>query len=322
MLNFNYTLDSELEVPVGRIPSGIQTQALEMAINRIGRRYRTTKKLLSKQVPGLGRGPVAGMSEVWQLRLISESRFLDAMPPAIYSRAGAMVDSYRVNAALQGEARRVWNGWSQKVIKDYALAVAAFEREVALAMKNGPSNGLPPAMVRLAKTVGVPTPVLLDAKAAGLESIPEVDDPDYLAELEAASWTPMILGGIAGAAAIGLVAWWFSRPGAAAATASAAGKASKAARVTQAAMAGLGDEVDPYYGRPWMIGPKFTTQSPRKPVNKCIRYAYTPSGKKRCVKYARIWATPEGHRVSRPRRWRSDCPGCFPRRTRFRGRGL
>lgn len=297
MLNFNYTLDNELEVPVGRLPTGIQTQALEMAIHRVGRRYRTTKKLLSKRVPGLGRGPVAGMSKDWQLRLISQAKFLDAIPSILYARAANMVQRHMRNAVLQGDARRVWNAWSDRAIQDYAKAVAAFEREVAAALTGETATGMPAAMIRLARTAGVPEPVVLDAKQVGLESLPEVDDPDYLAGVEAG---PMFLGAIAGAAAVGLAAWWFGRPQAA-----------------TAAMGSLGDEVDPYYGQPWTIGPKFTTQAPREPIQKCIRYKMTPRGR-RCVQYRRMWVTPEGHRVRRPRPWKSDCPGCFPAQERFR----
>jgi len=79
MLHFNYTLDSELKVPPGRLPSGIQTQAFEMAINRMGRKFRTTVQMLATPVAGMGgKRPVDGLSPGWRERIGTETAFLQA----------------------------------------------------------------------------------------------------------------------------------------------------------------------------------------------------------------------------------------------------
>jgi hypothetical protein len=184
MLNFSYTLDNELEVPMGRIPSGIQTQAFEMALTRIEQRYRTTKRLLGQKVPGLGKGPVSGMSKGWQVRLISQVQFLDALPHLLLAKASNIALGDNSNAVLQGGARLRWNNWSQLALTNYARALSAFESEVEKGLTNAPVSGMPAALIRVAAIAGAPAPVLLDPKKIGLASLPIVDDPDYLADLD------------------------------------------------------------------------------------------------------------------------------------------
>lgn len=287
MLDFGYTLDNELTVPVGRLPSGIQTQALEIVINRIGRRYRTAKKLLLQKVPGFGKTTAQAVSEDWQLRLITGSRFLDALPSLINSRAMQLVDAYTRNAVTQGAGRQAWNQWALLVIKEYRSAVAAFEVEVSKALTNTPVNGLPTAYVRVAKAVGVPVPQLLDAKTAGLASLPEVDDPDYLAGFEGAG---TLMAGLAGAGALFVGLFWL------------------AAR-KDSSMGELEDELSPYALRPWEMPYQGTAVQERKRVRRCLKYAMR-GGRRRCVRFGWTHSKAKGPRGLKPGRWREDCPGC------------
>jgi hypothetical protein len=296
MLDFGYTLDNELTVPVGRIPTGIQTQALEMAINRIGRRYRSAKKLLVQKVPGFDQRTVQTVSKDWKLRLITEVRFLDALPGLINVRAAKLVNTYNRNAVTQTMGRQAWNQWAALVIKEYRSAVAAFGNEVSKAISNTPVNGLPAAFMRVAQVAGVPAPVLLDAKAAGLESLPEVDDPDYLAGLDGAG---TLMAGIAGAGLLFVGLFWLA-----------------ARSEEKGAMGSLEDELAPMH-YPWAVPYQATSVQPRKTVLRCRQYR-TVGGRRRCIRRGR-YPVVKGPRALRPPPWRQDCPGCLPRRMRVRG---
>ena len=77
-LNFNYMLDNELRVPIGQLPSGINTQAVEMAASQMTRRFRETQQMLSRKAPGIGASPYSGMTPAWQMRLKAESAWVAA----------------------------------------------------------------------------------------------------------------------------------------------------------------------------------------------------------------------------------------------------
>ena len=61
MLHFGYALDNELRVRPGELPSGIQTQAFEVAVTRISQRYATLKRMLLQQTP-TGAAAIQGLN--------------------------------------------------------------------------------------------------------------------------------------------------------------------------------------------------------------------------------------------------------------------
>jgi hypothetical protein len=155
MLHFNYALDSELEVAPGRLPSGIQTQAFEVALSRIGERYRATTRMLGKTVAGMrGKTAFDGLSKGWQERLSIEVLFLNGMPSALMRRARFVTHAHAGNAVTQSLLERNWNLWAPVALRAYSEALDAFAREVNLAISNATTNDLPGAFQRLAIVAG------------------------------------------------------------------------------------------------------------------------------------------------------------------------
>lgn len=211
MLHFNYTLDNELKVPVGRLPSGIQTQAFEMAMNRMGQKYRSTIQMVSSPVTALGgKTPLDGMSPGWQERIRTESAFLSQMPAQLMQRARFVALAHAGNAVGQSSLERNWNLWVDATLKAYGNALNAFQQEVQKAMGNATVNGVPASFVTLARLAKVSPPAVPNTKALkGLGFVPGVDDPQYLSGLEQP--TPLLFGALAGLSLVGLAAWYFTR---------------------------------------------------------------------------------------------------------------
>jgi hypothetical protein len=215
MLSFNYTLDSELTAPVGQLPSGIQTQAFGMALSRLARRYRTTREMLLKQVPGTGASALMGATVPWQERLKTEMGFFDAVPDKLTAVAQNVAIGDVGNAVYQGRLANRWNNWAPRALSEYASALGAFERDVSKAMSNAPVVGIPAPIMRLAKIAKMKTPSVPNAKTLGYVDS-GINDPAYMAGLDAnlgVEPAPLVFGAIAGASLVGLAAWYFSRGG-------------------------------------------------------------------------------------------------------------
>jgi hypothetical protein len=207
MLHFNYTLDNELKVAPDRLPSGIQTQAFEMAVNRLGQRFRTTVQMLSAPVAGMGgKSAIDGVSPSWQERLKTEAAFLGAIPGQLQTRARYVALAHQGNAVLQGNLERNWNLWVDAALRAYTAALKAFEKDVNRAMSNGMTNSIPAPFAKLAMIAKVQPPMLPGVrtlhKGLGhshtLGAMPE--------------GTPLFFGALAGLSLVGLAGWYFSRP--------------------------------------------------------------------------------------------------------------
>jgi hypothetical protein len=210
MLNFNYTLDTELTAPVGQLPSGIQTQALQMALSRMSRKYHQTLNLLTTKVPGTGAAPIAGMAPAWRSRIQMQSDFLKAIPGRLNSMAeGLIVES--ANAVYQGQLDQRWNTWAPVALRVYGEALRAFQAEVSKAMSNQPVAGMPAAYVKLAAFAKLPAPQLPRVQPVnrGLGAYTS-DDSAYLGQFSPDRANPLWLAGAAALAAL----WWTSGGGA------------------------------------------------------------------------------------------------------------
>jgi hypothetical protein len=210
MLNFNYTLDNELRAPVGQLPSGIQAQALQMALSRMSRKYHQTLRLLTVKVPGTGAAPIAGMTPAWRSRIQAQSAFLKAIPGRLNQMAEGIITE-GANAVYQGRLDRRWNTWAPVALKVYGEALRAFQVEVSKAMSNQPIAGQPAAYAKLAAFAKLPEPKLplvepTNASLGGYTS----DDHAYLGAFDPARANPWWLAGAAALAAL----WWTSGGGA------------------------------------------------------------------------------------------------------------
>jgi hypothetical protein len=206
MLNFNYTLDNELRAPVGQLPSGIQTQALAMALSRMARKYHQTMRLLTTKVRGTGAAPAAGMSPQWKARIKAQSTFLSKIP-ARYNQMAQSIVAEAANAVYQGRLDRRWDTWAPMALKTYQEALRAFQGEVSKAMSNQAIIGMPAAYDKLATFAKVAPPSVPEVNSLGAFT---PDDSAYLGAFRPERSNPVFL--LAGAAA--LAAWWASGGGA------------------------------------------------------------------------------------------------------------
>lgn len=210
MLSFNYTLDNELTAPVGQLPSGIQAQALQLALTRMSRKYHQTLRLLTTQVAGTGAAPIAGMAPAWRARIQAQSAFLKAIPGRLNRMAEALIQE-SANAVYQGRLDQSWNTWAPVALKVYDEALRAFQAEVSKAMSNQPVVGLPAAYVKLAAFVKLPAPTLVAVSPVNQTlGAYTSDDNAYLGQFEPTRANPLWLAGAAALAAL----WWTSGGGA------------------------------------------------------------------------------------------------------------
>lgn len=206
MLNFNYTLDNELRAPVGQLPSGIQTQALAMALTRMARKYHQTMRLLTQKVPGTGAAPAAGMNPQWRARIRAESAFLQRVPARL-QQMGASIVGEAANAVYQGRLDRQWDSWAPMALKVYGEALKAFQGEVSKAMSNQAILGSPAAFEKLARFAKVAPPTVPSVGALGAFT---TDDNAYLGAFDYKRANPALLL----AAGAALAAWWTGGGGA------------------------------------------------------------------------------------------------------------
>ncbi len=206
MLNFNYTLDNELKAPIGQLPSGIQTQAFEMAMTRMARKYHQTMRLLTQKVPGTGAAPAAGMNPQWKQRIKAESTLLVNVQPRLVAMAQGIVGE-AANAVYQGRLDRQWNVWAPQALQVFGEALRAFQGEVSKAMSNQAIVGSPAMFAKLAAFAKVAPPVL---PAVGGLSAFTTDDSAYLGAFAPARANPWLLAGAAALAAM----WWTGGGGA------------------------------------------------------------------------------------------------------------
>jgi hypothetical protein len=169
-LSFNYSLDNEIKAPAGQLPSGIQTQAFEMILNRLAERLNILLKLLGTPVPNTGAAPLFGMSKGWQQRIRAEAAFLQSAWPQLLRVAQTVAFNGAGNAVDQEGLAPGWNRWSGQALQAYKEAISAFQADVDKAMSNRPANGLPAAFVKLSLIARMAPPVLTRMKtvAGGL----------------------------------------------------------------------------------------------------------------------------------------------------------
>lgn len=217
-LSFNYMIDSELRVPIGNLPTGINTQAIEMAANRMSRRFRETQQMLKRKVPGIGASPYAGMTPAWHARLQAESAWVASLVDRISDVAEQVADAS--NAEAQGSMRELWNRWAPEVLKVYSLTLRAYQKDVGFAMSNQAVTGVPPVYAKMAHLLKMDAPdlnpvALSNGLSGGCITMPgdlgafTDDDAAYLADLDGLDTlgNMFLLGG---AALVGGL-WWMNR---------------------------------------------------------------------------------------------------------------
>lgn len=218
MLNFNYTLDNELKVPIGQLPSGIQTQAFEMAANEMTRKFRETQRMLLRPVPGVGASAYAGMSPQWQVRLKVEAAFIADLLDRLVVVARQIALGDAGDALVQSKLTGLWNRWAPETLVVYSRTLSAYQKDVGKAMANQPVAGMPAIYVKMAHMAKMDPPELAPVNSlsgdflAPLEAYTS-DDAAYLAGLEADIFGREIPdSAIAlGIAAVAGAWWWFGR---------------------------------------------------------------------------------------------------------------
>ena len=221
-LNLNYTLDNELKTRPGELPSGIQTQAFQIALTHISRRLETIKAMVNQKVPGAGANAFSGLAPAWRQRLATQTQFLNALPARLMDVAQQIALGDMGDAIAQRTSPKLWNRWAPAALETYADSLKAFQGEVSRALSNKPAHGMPAAYAKMANLAKMDAPLMPTADALGQI------DPDYLAQLD-----PDYLAGapamwdlnqemadftmqdgstlFVGAGLLGL-AWWFFRP--------------------------------------------------------------------------------------------------------------
>ena len=209
MLHFNYTLDNELKAPIGQLPSGIQTQAFEMALNQISRKFHETMQLIAQPVPGVGASAAQGMAPEWQMRIKAQSDFITALFPRLLQVGQSVALGDVGDALVQSTLSKHWNRWSPMALKTYSRTLSAFQKEVNKAMSNNPSVGTPAVFIKMAAIARMPPPAMATVNSLGAYT---PDDAAYLAAFNYKKATPLALGALAGASLVGLLAWWVAGP--------------------------------------------------------------------------------------------------------------
>lgn len=266
MLNFNYTLDSELKVSVGQLPSAIQVQAFEMAANEMTRKFRETQRMLMQPVPGVGASAYAGMSPQWQMRLKVEVAFIAGLLDRLVDVAGQVVFDGAGNALVQGKIFALWNRWSPEALAVYSRTLTAYQKDVSKAIANQPVAGMPAVYIKMAHLAKMDPPVLNPVNnLSGFTS----DDAAYLAGLDAEIFGREVPDS---AVALGIAAlagaWWWFGPR------------------EQAGLSGLGGarrctKYRTYGGKRKCVS--YLPQGPRSGKKiRCARYR-TYDGKRHCV---------------------------------------
>jgi hypothetical protein len=290
MLNFDYTTDQELKVQPGQLPSGIQTQAFEMAATHMSRKFNNVKRMLNTRTQ-TGAPPIAGLSKQWQERLQAESDFVGGLPDQLLRVARQVALGDGGDAIVQGSLRGRWNTWAPEALSAYSRTLSAFETDVSKAMGNMPIIGMPAVYVKMAQMARTEPPVVPHVTNSSLGAYTE-DDAAYLESLDL-NVMGREIPNIAIAGVVGLLGWWlWKRSGW-----EAKPKVKHACRIIINRKTGQRRCLLPAATRaPWgwylesegrarYIVPK------RRPAKRCIRYKYVylANGKRarRCAQYSR-----------------------------------
>lgn len=213
MLNFNYTLDNELKVPIGQLPSGIQTQAFEMAANEMTRKFRETQRMLLRPVPGVGASAYAGMSPQWHVRLKASAAFIADLLDRLVDVAQQVAIGDAGDAIVQSKLTGLWNRWAPETLAVYSRTLSAYQKDVAKAIANQPVAGMPAVYVKIAHLAKMDPPVLTPVNGLSGMGAYTSDDAAYFAGLEADIFGREVPDS---AIALGIAAlagawWWFGR---------------------------------------------------------------------------------------------------------------
>ncbi|MHC4611871.1 MAG: hypothetical protein ACYS7M_16160 [Planctomycetota bacterium] len=187
--DLNYTLNSELHVRPDRLPSGVQSQAFELGLNRLLVGYQQKKGKL------LGSGAIAGMTPAWQQRIQSYIDFIDGAMAKLAQKAAVLgAAQATANATSQGTAGMRWNIWSGNALQNAADSLMEFGKQVQFAVRSAPLPvTLPASFVSLSKSANVSPPALVQTDMEGLDLF------------ENTTWhVPAVVGIAAGSLGV----WW------------------------------------------------------------------------------------------------------------------
>jgi hypothetical protein len=162
MLHAFGNLDNELTVPVGQLPSGVQVQALEMALTGRTLKLKQLVSMLKTPVPGIGVAPQQGLSPAWKKRIQIQVKYLSELWAGVMNRANRVASGDAGDAIVQGSLASNWNRWAPTALQVYGEAINAFHGEVDRAMSNKPVAGTPAAYMKMASVLKVPPPKLPD----------------------------------------------------------------------------------------------------------------------------------------------------------------
>jgi hypothetical protein len=165
MLQFSYSLDNELTVPVGQLPSGIQVQAFEIVLTERSRKLQQLVRMLTTPVAGVGVSPQQGLSPPWRKRLQIQAKYLSELSAGLLRRANRVASGDAGDALVQGTLASNWNRWAPMAISVYSQAINAFAGEVDRAMSHKPVSGTPAPYVKMAGVLKVAPPRLPDVGA-------------------------------------------------------------------------------------------------------------------------------------------------------------
>lgn len=199
MLHFGYALDNELQVRPGELPSGVQTQAFEIAVTRISQRYATLKRMLLQKTP-TGASAIQGLNPQWQVRLKDTSDFIAALPSRLVSVANQIARDDAGNAVAQSGISLLWNRWAPEALQVYSDTLKAFEADVQRGFANQAISVMPAVYVKMA-VVAKTDPPLVPVVSSSLSAL----DPDYLA---GAGLEMLGVYGLVAVGAVALGGWW------------------------------------------------------------------------------------------------------------------
>lgn len=208
-INFNYTLDSELHVNVGQVPTAISVQALTLAAREMSRKFMEIQSMITRTVPGTGGTPFQGMVPAWQQRITAETIWVGDLLSRIVGVAEQIALEDAGDAIAQGSMRELWNRWAPAALSVYSETLKAFNKDVGFAMTNRPVVGIPPAYAKMANLLKEDPPSLSPVAQAGFGSYTG-DDAAYLAEgLGLSVFGRHIPDGLIAVGGVAAIAGWY-----------------------------------------------------------------------------------------------------------------
>lgn len=197
MIEFSYSIDEELKVPMGQLPTTIQTQAFQTALLSLASRIENAKNMLIEPTQGLKATPYQGLATAWQKRISQEVLFLEKLKEQLIARSLVVALKDRGNAVVQGDLEKNWNRWAPVALQAYANVAPVFDKEIALALSNSlVPVGTPPAYIVAATYADISAPQLSNVTT----SLGDMYDMSSLKRT--------VLWGTLGVVALGSLSWW------------------------------------------------------------------------------------------------------------------